>query len=151
MEAYWTHGDQKDVEKAQTFEELLIVALRIIKRIPYPISMVCGPISTGGCGSIEENLTVFNKAIEALREKNITVFSQMPFEEPMLRIIKETPYYKNGEQLLNIFYLPLFESGYVKTLYFIPDWASSFGASWEHEQAKRLGIAVVYLKTDEDQ
>lgn len=49
---------------------------------------------------------------------------------------------------LNVYpiYLPIFESGHVSRLYFIHGWQSSRGANWEHQQAERLGIEVVYLE-----
>ena len=50
--------------------------------------------------------------------------------------------------LLEEFFLPVFESGLVHTFYMLPDWESSTGASWEHVQAQRLSIDIVYL-TDE--
>lgn len=141
---YWTPFDFFDLRNSTTFEALFVVAYSVLLRMPQPISMVCGPISSGGLGSKEKNLEVFRKTIKTLSDKGIIVFSQMPFEEPMWKIQK-TPYYRGGCHTLEGFYLPIFESGFIKRLYFIRGWESSLGATWEHAQAKRLGIEIVYL------
>ncbi len=103
----------------------------------------------GGKGSIEANLEEFNNQIKKLQDKGLNVFDQMPFEEPMHRLLIEFLKTRSKNEymdsILTEFYLPLFESGYIKELYFLPDWQSSNGAKWEHEQAKKLGIKIVYL------
>ena len=144
MRQYWTEEDGKKVEVATTFEELRDVALKIVSRIPAPVGQVCGPISTGGAGSVKENLRLFQLTIDTLISDGLFIFDQLPFEEHIHRII-HTPYYKGGNQLLEAFYLPIFKSGIVRTLYFMADWRTSLGATWEHEQAKRLKIKIYYL------
>lgn len=139
-----TAEDAAALESAVSFEELRDVALRVIARMPQPVSGVCGPITTGGAGSMEKNLERFEEAIRRLQESGQRVFNQLPFEAPMQRI-KSYPYYKSGNHLLETFYLPIFESGLIRQLYFLPGWESSFGATWEHGQAVRLGIKIVYL------
>lgn len=133
------------LEKATTFEELAEIALKTLEAMPQPIGMVSGPISTGGLGSKEENIEVFQKVINWLQDAGISIFDQMPFEKHMWRII-QTPYYKKENQLLEKFYLPIFESGFVKMMYFIPGWQSSVGAKWEHERVIRLGIEIILLE-----
>ncbi len=68
----------------------------------------------------------------------------MPFEDDMERIYKSDPKLK-GTRLLEEFYLPMFKSGLIKILCFLPGWQNSIGATWEHEQAKKLGIPIIYL------
>ncbi|MBI4992006.1 MAG: DUF4406 domain-containing protein [Candidatus Harrisonbacteria bacterium] len=149
MEPYWLNQDIADVQAVNTFEELADLALRIIRRMPQPVAQVCGPITSGGLGSVEKNLERFQKTIDLLRDRGESIFNQMLFEQPMFRI-KATPYYQGGDQLLHKFYLPIFESGLVKILYFMSDWQSSYGAKWEHEQALRLGIKIRYLSSGGD-
>ena len=141
---YWTPFNIYDLMEATTFEGLFSIAHSILLRMPQPISMVCGPITSGGTGTKEGNIKVFKKTIKELSDKNINIFSQMPFEKPMWAIQK-TDYYRGGYHILEAFYLPIFESGLVKKFFFIRGWESSMGAKWEHEQAKRLGIEIVYL------
>ena len=144
MEKYWTPGDAQDVELAMTFEELQEIAMRIIVRMPQPLGQICGPLSSGGHGSMALNLEAMRFQIIVLRAKRKNIFSQLPFEKQM-GIIKDLPYYKGGAHLLDAFYLPIFRSGLVKTLYFMDNWRSSYGAKWEHDRAEELGIEIVYL------
>ncbi len=108
--------------------------------------MVCGPISTGGLGPIPANLERFHLAITTLTEAGYPIFTQMPYEEALHRIRDQSVgpgVYDN--QLLEEFYLPLFESGKVEKMFFIPGWESSFGARWERGHAQRLGIEIFDL------
>ncbi|MDO8590941.1 MAG: hypothetical protein Q7R65_03105, partial [bacterium] len=70
---YWTLEDFENLKRAETMAELLNIALVILDRMPKPISLVSGPISTGGLGSTSENLKVFAEAIEALAKTGETV------------------------------------------------------------------------------
>ena len=83
---YYLYDDYRDIEVAQTFEELLPIALDVIRRMPQPVAMVCGPISSGGFGSVQANLEHFNNRITELILAGVTVFSQMPFEDKIQEI-----------------------------------------------------------------
>ncbi|MCL5017470.1 MAG: DUF4406 domain-containing protein [Patescibacteria group bacterium] len=141
---YWTPFDIFDLRRARSFESLFKVAHSVLLRMPQPVSMVCGPITSGGRGGRVENIKIFKKTIDELSAKNIEVFSQMPFERPIWKI-QRISYCEGGYNVLDSFYLPIFESGLIKAFYFIRGWESSFGAKWEHGQAKRLKIKIVYL------
>src|SRR6266481_5273332 len=120
------------------------VAMRMLKSLSRSI-MVCGPISTGGRGSVEANMAMFHKGICLLAKQGKVIFDQRPFEVPMRRFIaaRKEPGY--AHELLDEFYLLLFKSGLIKELHFLPGWEGSTGARWEHEQAPRHGMAVFYL------
>jgi len=142
---YYKEEDWLDIEKAETIKDLYLVAERVISRLPEPRVQVCGPISTGGKGSIDANLETFNEKIKELQKNGLNVFDQMPFEEQIGKLvhsIEEKGEY--AETILLDFYLPIFEGNYINELHFLPDWSSSYGANWEHEQAKRLGIKIIY-------
>ncbi len=128
-----------------TYKDLFGVAEGVLGKMPPPVGQVCGPISTGGAGSVEKNLKRFAEAIADLRKKGIEIFDQIPFEAPMRRIMSSRELAGYDHALLNDFYLPIFESRLVHKFYFLPDWKSSFGARWEHEQGLRLGIDIEYL------
>ncbi len=139
----------KRIRESKNYEELLDVALNTLwdfHRINplKPVAMVCGPISTGGKGSRQRNLEVFSKAINKVSNGGLLVFSQMPFEDDMERIYKSDPALQ-GLKLLEEFYLPLFKTGFIKLMCFLPGWENSIGANWEHDQAKKLNIPVLYL------
>ena len=142
---YWTSEDLLELEQVEDVKKMFEIGYRVLKRMPQPVGQVCGPISTGGLGSVLKNLIAFNETIIFLQADGNNIFDQMPFEEPIKRM---TLGIKPGEYatfLLTDFYLPLFESGLVKKFYFMKDWQSSKGAKWEHEQAIRLGIEIKYL------
>lgn len=120
-------------------------ALAMLEDLPGPIVQVCGPLTTGGRGSFEANVQAFHEAIHWLSNQGKMVFDQRPFEIPIRQLIvarKESGY---AYELLAEFYLPIFQSGYIKELYFLPGWESSIGACWEHDQGKLLGIAIFHL------
>lgn len=139
-----TDQDIKEIGAAATFQELGAIALKALERFGTA-TMVCGPITTGGTGSKEKNLEIFQTTIAFLDKSGFMIFSQMPFEEALWRI-KDSPEYREPADLMNGFYLPLLRSGLVTTLFFIPGWEQSFGANWEHRMATELGIRIVYLK-----
>ncbi|MFZ2072590.1 MAG: DUF4406 domain-containing protein [Minisyncoccia bacterium] len=142
---YWEEKDWEDLEKAENMAELFVVAKRIIERMEKPLAQVCGPISTGGLGSIDANLCAFNKKIKELQDKGLNMFDQMPFQISMKKLTERFSPDRYFDSILTDFYCPLFESGAISRFYFLPDWQSSKGAKWEHEQAKRLGIEIIYL------
>jgi hypothetical protein len=142
---YWTEEDLKAVKEAKDFKELYVIAEKVLKRMPSPIVQVCGPIGTGGLGSVEKNLEAFDATIRSLQDKGLNVFDQMPFEWPMQVMKMKLDLSVYPEAILDDFYSPIFNSGLIKEFYFMPNWQSSKGANWEHNEANRLGIKVSYL------
>lgn len=143
---YWKEEDWQDLEKAEKISDLYVVAQRIFGRMDKPFVQICGPIGTGGLGSVEANLDAFNDTVKELQNQGLNVFDQMPFEGPIQRLKKTLAV--NGEYLDSIlidFYLPIFNSGFVSAFYFMPNWQTSFGSKWEHEKAKEFGIKIVYI------
>ncbi|HEY4493806.1 MAG TPA: hypothetical protein VJB98_04315 [Candidatus Paceibacterota bacterium] len=145
---HWKDEEIDILDRITTCREMFTVAQKVIDRMPRPISQVCGPISTGGVGSIAGNLARMAEAIEYLEQEGRVVFNQLPFEVPMVKMIKARKEPGYVMEILNDFYLPIFESGHISTLHFLPDWQSSVGASWEHDQARRLGLEIEYFDHD---
>ncbi len=149
MLGYYTVERVLAIKESQDYKDLLLVALDILEDMnddfaPRPIAMLCGPISTSSKKSRRENLIVVSHAIQRVVTDGLIVFNQMPFENDMERIYKSGPELQ-GVRLLEEFYLPIFRTGFISLMCFLPSWESSFGASWEHEQAKRLKIPILYL------
>lgn len=149
MLKYYSDNALKRIKLAKNYQDLFKVAINVLETIHNlnpikPIAMVCGPISSGVKGSRKENLEVFSRAIDRLANDGLLIFSQMPFEDDMERIYKSNPALQ-GIRLLEEFYLPIFKTGFIKIMCFLPNWEKSVGATWEHEQAKRLGIPRIYL------
>ncbi|MBI2064520.1 MAG: DUF4406 domain-containing protein [Candidatus Yanofskybacteria bacterium] len=149
MLKYYSEANLRELREAKSYAELLFVAIEILQTMreesfSRPLAMVCGPISTGGKGSRQANLEIFSRAIDRLLADGLFVFSQMPFENDMERIYNSSPELQ-GLRLLEEFYLPIFEMRFINLMCFLPGWEKSVGASWEHEQAERLGIPIIYL------
>lgn len=147
MQHYWTPTHRERLDTAETFDDLVDIALDILKemeKLNRPIVQLCGPISTGGVGTIQGNLERFDQAIQIAYDRGMQVFSQTPFEKAMQRIAPTYPM-TDGYCLpiLDIFYKKVFSSGYVKIALFLPDWESSKGATWERQLVSELGIEIM--------
>ena len=142
---YWTEEDRWGLEMAKNYRDLNKIALRVLKRMPETRGELCGPITSGGAGSVEANLKRFDRAIKKLIADGTEIFSQMPFEAIIQDMRERMNITEYDTYILDEFYLPIFESGLIRRMYFLPDWETSIGAQWEHEQAKRLGLEIVYL------
>ena len=148
--AYWVPEDRLACETVSSCEVLAGVGIQILTRMKHdvgdtPVGMVCGPISTGGLGSQEKNLQALTYWIAKLVSSGHPIFSQLPFESALWRISNVSDCL--GEfALLEGFYLKLFQSGLIGILYFLQNWQTSVGATWEHDQALALGIERKYLE-----
>lgn len=145
---YWTAAEHKALLTARSFSDLVTIAVRVLNRMPKPISQVCGPISTGGLGNIAENLKVFEAALGYLISQGVTVFDPMPFENHFFHLLERGQGSRNNNQLLTEFYLPIFNSRLISRLYFIHGWETSEGATWEHGLSQRLRLEINYLPQD---
>lgn len=147
FETGWESKDYRDVSVATTFEQLLEIALVILSRIPDPVGIVCGPLTTGGLGSLEANTEEFKRRIGQLQQQGENIFNQMPFE-PRMQKIKKTPYYDpTRDHLLEAFYGGLFKKERLKTLFIIPPGEKmSYGLNWEIKRGELLGKNIVYLE-----
>lgn len=136
---------------ATSFEDLSAIALVDLEKQGLSC-FVCGPITTGGRGSADQNVRALNLAIEHLIRAGENVFTQLPYE-PTLWTLKDQYEMVNGRKhycmdMLVKFYLPLFQSGLIIRAYFLPGWETSTGAKWEREQFERLGIHIVDLSEE---
>ncbi|MBI5045850.1 MAG: DUF4406 domain-containing protein [Candidatus Niyogibacteria bacterium] len=144
MIAHLTAEDRQMMVRAKNFSELAEIALRIIHKVPYSLTQVCGSITTGG-GTRAQNMRRFALAIDRLSKSGECMFSQMPFEKTMERLVLSW----NGKgycwPVLEEFYRPIFESQRIQRAYFLPRWEKSTGATWEHDILTRLGIEIWML------
>jgi len=145
----FTRENLLDIRVAKNFLDLFLVAKDILSRMPKDLYQVCGPISNGDLGSRSKNIIVFEKTIDAFQEIGFSVFNQVAFEETMWRLTYE---YSDKSMAtldyihcLEEFYLPLFKTGKIKHLLFIPGWQSSTRSNWERKKAEEFGINVYDL------
>jgi len=115
-----------------------------ISRNEGPTIQFCGPISTGGLGTVDENLLFLSSAINYAKSKNFYVFDQASYERDLDRIMGKQGDY--DYPILDYFYKPILSSGKIKALIFLPMWETSTGSNWEHDFAKSLGIPVYYVE-----
>ena len=140
-----------ECEKANSFAELIPLALAELDKFPDGAEVVCGPISTGGQGNLEVNFRVFGETISKLIHEGNPIFSQVPYEERIFFFRKrwENASPKNVGQyympILEEFYHPLIQSGRIRKGWFIPGWESSFGARWERTHLEEIGAEIVEL------
>ncbi|MFA5997453.1 MAG: DUF4406 domain-containing protein [Candidatus Paceibacterota bacterium] len=142
---YWTEEDFTKLQEAQNIQDVFSIAKDVLSRMPDSLAQVCGPITSGGKGSIGENLKYLDEIIDELQKQGVHIFDQMPFEETFQRIAYSKTSTEDHDDILTEFYEPIFRSGKINTLYFVPDWESSRGAQWEYERAKRLGMKIIVL------
>ena len=145
MNEQWTNEEVLALEGIQTFDEMVEVALVILKRMSErnkTIVQLCGPMSTGGLGDLGKNMKFFQCALEVLEGDDFIVFDQSLFQGAMIRLSKKEDHGAYCTPILEVFYRRLFESGLIKKTLFLPDWQSSKGATWERELAVRLGMGV---------
>lgn len=83
---FWTPADFNKIAKAKEMPDLLSVAFEILNRMPDPIGMVAGPISTGGKGIQGENVRFFKAFIKAVQNSGEVIFNQLPFEDVFVNL-----------------------------------------------------------------
>jgi hypothetical protein len=143
---HWTEEDLARLEEVTSFEEAAELAVSMLARISgtgKEIVQICGPMSTGGLGDLEQNMERFQLAIERAHERGLLVFNQIPFQKVIIRICS----FEEGRpsydwDILEIFYRRIFESGYVHRTLFIEGWDSSTGATWERNLVTKLSLVV---------
>lgn len=144
---------QPDGITADSFSELAEIGIAHIGKLGDNVEIVCGPISTGGLGNSEKNFEVFIAAIRAFKALGHNLFDQSPFEYGLGKLRQkweeEHPEHTGYcMPILTEFYGVLFETGLIRTAWFIPGWESSFGAKWEHNEMLQREIAIRYLAPD---
>ena len=144
---FWKDAHYERLGRLRNFGEMTDLAFSVLDGMPSPVTEVCGPITTGG-RTPEQNVVIFQKTITHLQGQGIAVFNQMILHDTMVRFCEELRAVGYPMAILDEFYLPLFESGKIHTLCFLPGWEASKGASWEYEQARRLNIPITYLPDD---
>jgi hypothetical protein len=136
--------------QADSFSDLCRLALLDLQKIGRA-GIVCGPITTGGRGSAEENMRAITAVVLHLENQGVRIFSQTTYEATLWTLKDQWEMSGNPGYCMPIlmdFYLPLFQSGYICKAYFLPNWESSFGARWERKQFAHLQIEIIDLEVE---
>ena len=146
---YWNNSQLSVASKVRTFKELGQISLAVLNNFPVneygKITQVCGPVSTGGFDSVKLNFLILSEAVRHIREGGKYIFDQTPLEVQFVRLSEEWKGVGNTSYcwpILEEVYRPLFESGHIGTLLFLPGWESSVGSCWERSQGLALKMSV---------
>jgi hypothetical protein len=144
---YWGKKDLSLLRKAKNLRDLVKIAEHVLIKMPNPRAQLCGPISTGGMGSVEVNIKNLQKSIKILELKGINIFDHLKFEPILdkLSVNWEQSGFYPDVPILEDFYGKIFEMGLLDVIYFLPNWSTSFGARWEYDYANKLGIKTFIL------
>jgi|CXWL01.1.fsa_nt_gi hypothetical protein len=148
-QSLWSPKAFQSVDDAKSFADLVPIAIQLLEFFEEPVTIVSGPISTGGFGSRDRNIQAFTNAICYLQSRRRSVLDQTPFETALARLSRQWAE-TDGRQgycmpILTEFYRPVFRSGLITTIAFMMDWGSSFGSQWEHREASVAGLKIEYL------
>lgn len=144
--SFWTDAENRALESVTSFEEMVPVAVGILERMAATnthIIQICGPMSTGGRGSLVANMAFFKKALAVAVQNGACVFDQTPFEGAIVRLGNVTDNPKEYcMDILHVFYRGVFMSGLLNELMFLPDWETSVGARWEYSEGSLLRLKL---------
>jgi hypothetical protein len=101
----------KRLESAQTFEDLVAVALDDIAKLGRPRGMVCGPLTSGGLGNFKTNIDAMQERIDVLKAEGLIIFEQTAYEDDLQRIKKNYDPRTVESTLLETFYGTIFGRG----------------------------------------
>jgi hypothetical protein len=124
-----------------SLNELAAEAIMEITALKKPLIQLCAPISTGGFGNSKDNLENLNSFIKYFENTEISIFNQLKYERRMDKILRNHTDY--DYPLLDYFYSPIFSSGKISGLVFLPMWETSIGCKWEYNFAKTLHIPIL--------
>jgi hypothetical protein len=149
---YFTQTDLEAIANANSFSELLAVALIILERMPAKVIGLCDPLSTSRKNDNQEK---FRKTIEALCKYDLPIFNEIPFEKKIVEL-KDKWFAENKNQThclpqMEEFYKPILKTGRVKTMLCFPDWDTKFTSYWLNEEAIRAKVELIYFPRDFNQ
>ncbi len=146
-----TGNPEEDRPMIETFEALADIAIAELNG-GQKLSMVCGPISTGGTGNKVHNFEILNAVRDGLKRRGKTFFNQTPYEPNLHHLaIKWEGEGNTGycKPILTTFYARIFAAGAVGEAWFIPGWESSHGTCWERDELGKHGCVLHDVTYDE--
>lgn len=143
------HWEDQHIQRAKSAEDFALLGqliCEVAEKMPKPLFMISGPMTTGGLGSYSKNILLFQHAIDEASKEGVHVFNQTMLEEHLQRLVRnwrlDNPDSEYCNHVLTDVYETLLASGYIQGVYFIPGWDTSRGARWEREAAERFNIAI---------
>lgn len=147
----WKEEQLHRMRTPRTFDGLGEVVVSIVREMAEDadgkLHQVCGPISSGGLGSMEDNLRVFQTSINVVSQRyQCHVFNQLPLQDKLVELYlawrAEYPKEEYCWDILEKVYGPIFRSDCIEVGHFIPRWHTSTGTRWERETLQELDILM---------
>ena len=132
-------------EKIEQLQNLALYALENLRASNQPVLQICGPISSGGFGSVKENIEYLQSVIYEVQRAGFSVFDQLEYERDLDWIMG--PSTDDDHMILEYFYDPILRSGYISGLVFVPLWETSVGCLWENKLGMSLNLPILYLSS----
>ncbi len=126
-------------EKIEILKTLASGAIERLKELPQPVVRVSGPLTSGGFG-YEENLRRFMLAQEKLRAKGYTIFDYFEGNHDERQIVDLE--ISDWKEIMKHYHNPIMATRLITTVFMMPKWRESNGATWEHEFATTLGLQI---------
>lgn len=140
--------------QADSLPALAMIALDELTKVGDNCALVCGPVSSGGMGNVDDNLGVFNATIASLRRTDPMVFDTLPFEAGIIGLrnaFEDNPANAGKSFLMPLmseFYQPLCSHPSLTHAYFIPGWEASFGSTLQRGMLIALKRRIIDLPPD---
>lgn len=123
----------------EMFKALTAVAIEDLKKVPPPVARLSGPLRTGGDG-YETNLKRFKLGEALIRSRGISIFGYDKYADAI-----RSAYDQHFEH----FHIPILKTGLIQSIFFLPGWEGSGGASYERRLCDELGITKNDITVEE--
>lgn len=117
---------------AEMFKGLVGEAIEDMKKLPPPLVRIAGPLRTGGDG-YEANLQRFQLGEALLQSRGLTVFKYGGKYADAIKAAYDLHF--------EHFHIPILKTGLIQSIFFLPKWEESGGATYERKLCAELGVA----------
>jgi hypothetical protein len=151
--SYLTNADLGDLQMATTVGDVVKVALVVIDRMPRPIRIVVGPI-TSGRRTPKENRERLHRTILRYKTSGVTTFNHLPFQRRAMQVLRqalgegqlsEAEKILLQEQLRDQFYAPLIKSEKIGEVRIMPGSDASLNVHWIRVFAQKESISIRFI------
>jgi hypothetical protein len=123
----------------EMFKALTVEAIEDLKKVPPPVARISGPLRTGGDG-YDTNLKRLRLGEALIRSRGISIFGYEKYSDAI-----RSAYDLHFEY----FHIPILKTGLIQSIFFLPGWEGSGGASYERRLCDELGIAKNDITVEE--
>ncbi|MBX9765144.1 hypothetical protein K2X83_00710 [Patescibacteria group bacterium] len=124
----------------EVFKGLVGEAIEEMKQLPPPLVRIAGPLRTGGDG-YEINLQRLKTGEALLQSRGLTVFGYSGKYAEAIKAAYDLHF--------THFHIPILKTGLISSIFFLPKWQESGGASYERKLCDELGIEAGEITLDE--